>query len=194
MAERGRKDAFSWVVPLDHIKEAGLDLSTALPFDAIRGALPDAWTSAEAPLGFTARLERHGDGVFARGRVQGRLLGTCSRCGADLTLDLDEGFAAAFTADEGHDLRFGDGLPGGGDGPLEWYAVREDAVDLEEPLRDALGLGLPDYPRCAEGACDPDVASFLLSEGEPSVGASPTKGVDPRLAKLAELKDRLGKG
>ena len=193
VAERARRGAFEWIVPLDHIKESGLDLSTSLPFDTIQGILPDAWTGAQGPVAFSVRLERHGDGVFAAARVHGRLLGSCGRCGADLEMDLDERYSVAYAPDEEHDLRFGDGLPGGGKGRIEWYPLREDALDLEEPLRDALGLGVTDYPRCAEGACDPDVARYLVSGDEGGEGHREKKGVDPRLAKLAEWKDKLSK-
>jgi uncharacterized metal-binding protein YceD (DUF177 family) len=174
------------VVALDRIPESGLDLAEAVPFAEVRELLSEQWTGFDGALQVTVRVERHGDAVSAMGRLQGRVLGLCSRCAAEVGQPLDERFAALFTAEDSTDVKLGDGVSGASAGG-EWYPLHGDAVDLTEPFRDALAFGLPDYPRCPEGQCDPGVERFLVRDDEE--GRSET--VDPRLAKLVELRERM---
>jgi|GEM_PF-5405823 len=176
-----------FVLHLDRIPESGLDVVEAVPFDEVRELVSDQWLGFESPLDVTLRIERHGDAVSAMGRVRGRVVGACSRCAADVVCVLDEHFAAIFTGADDNDVKLGDGVSGAAAGGHEWYPIQGEAIDLTELFRDALTFGLPDYPRCAEGQCDPDVERYLVHEGdEEHKGA-----VDPRLAKLIELRERL---
>jgi len=175
------------VVSLDRIPESGLDLAEAVPFDEVRALLPEQWTGFEAPLQVTVRVERHGEAVSAEGRLRGRVLGLCSRCAAEVGHVIDERFAALFTAEDSTDVKLGDGVSGAALGGHEWYPVTGETVDLTEPFRDALAFSLPDYPRCPEGQCDPGVERFLVDDADER---SP-ETVDPRLAKLIELRERM---
>lgn len=175
-----------FVLHLDRIPESGLDVVEAVPFDEVRSLVSDQWLGFEAPLAVTLRIERHGDAVSAMGRLQARIVGACSRCAADVVHVLDEHFAAIFTGADDNDVKLGDGVSGAAIGGHEWYPIQGDTIDLSEPFRDALALGLPDYPRCPEGTCDPEVERFLVREGDEE-----PKTVDPRLAKLVELRERL---
>ena len=175
------------VLSLDRIPDSGLDLVEDVPFAEVRDLVPEQWTGFDVPLCVTVRVERHGEAVSAMGRLVGRVQGLCSRCAAQVVQPIDEHFAAIFTAAESTDVKLGDGVSGAGQGGHEWYPIQGDAVDLSEPFRDALAFGLPDYPRCPEGQCDPGVERFLVSDDE----EAPSKAVDPRLAKLVELRERM---
>jgi uncharacterized metal-binding protein YceD (DUF177 family) len=175
-----------FVLSLERIPESGLDLTEAVSFDEVRELLPEQWTGLEAPLDLTLRIEHHGEAISLVGHLRGRLVGLCSRCAADVSHTLDERFAALFTAEDDNDVKLGDGFSGAEVGVHEWYPLRSGAVDLSEPFRDALALGVPDYPRCPEGHCDPAVERFLVQDEDER-----TKEVDPRLAKLIELRERM---
>jgi len=63
----------------------------------------------------------------------------------------------------------------------ETYPLRNEHVDLEPMVRDAVLLALPLAPLCEEACVGPE------PEGHP-LGALPDEGGDPRWAALSELK------
>ena len=71
--------------------------------------------------------------------------------------------------------------------------VREgsaESVDLEQPIIDAVGLALPFSPMCSS-----ECAGLCQQCGIPMASAEPGHHhdqIDPRWAKLAELRERAG--
>jgi uncharacterized protein len=132
-----------------------------------------------APLDLDLRFESVSEGVLVTGTMSAPTTGECARCLSPITghveIDLTELFAypdsateATTEADEvGH--------------------VVNDAVDLEQPIVDAVGLALPFSPLCGpdcQGLC-PD-CGVAMATAEP--GHRHEK-IDPRWAKLASMRE-----
>ena len=139
-----------------------------------------------APLELDLRLESVSEGVLVTGTVAAPTSGECARClqpiTGDVEIELTELFAYPDSAtDETTD-----------DDEVA-RVTREgsaEAVDLEQPIIDALGLALPFSP-----VCGPDCAGLCQQCGIPLAGAEPGhhhEQIDPRWAKLAELREQPG--
>ncbi|WP_178362176.1 DUF177 domain-containing protein [Mycolicibacterium hippocampi] len=139
-----------------------------------------------APLELDLRLESVSEGVLVTGTVAAPTSGECARClqpiTGDVEIELTELFAYPDSAtDETSD-----------DDEVA-RVTREgsaEAVDLEQPIIDALGLALPFSP-----VCGPDCAGLCQQCGIPLAGAEPGhhhEQIDPRWAKLAELREQPG--
>ncbi len=118
------------------------------------------------------RLQAVVEGVLVTGSAATQLRGQCSRCLTDIVED------AVFDLQE---LYFYPGHQVDEDESL----IIDDAIDLEEPLRDAVVLELPFTPLCSEdclGLCS-ECGADLNDDPEHSHEAR----VDPRWEKLVEL-------
>lgn len=115
------------------------------------------------------RLETLVDGILATADVHGTLTGQCSRCLDDISQDWDGHIAELF----GYEL----------DDSIE-YAITDDRVDLEGPIRDAVVLDLPFQPLCREDCFGLDPAT---GEKLTEAPADPRPEVDPRWAALQGL-------
>ncbi len=139
-----------------------------------------------APLELDLRLESVSEGVLVSGTVTAPTAGECARCLQPITgevaIDLTELFAYPHsTTDETTDA---DEVARVG------RAGSAETVDLEQPIIDAVGLALPFSPVCEEdcaGLC-PE-CGVSLSSTEPGHHHDQ---IDPRWAKLAELRERAG--
>lgn len=139
-----------------------------------------------APLELKLRLESVSEGVLVTGTVTAPTAGECARClqpiSGEVAIDLTELFAYPdSTTDETTDA---DEIARvGRNGSAE-------TVDLEQPIIDAVGLALPFSPVCGQdcaGLCQQ--CGILLSSAEPG---HQHDQIDPRWAKLAELRERAG--
>lgn len=139
-----------------------------------------------APLELNLQLQSVSEGVLVTGTVSAPTSGECSRCLQPITgeveIELTELFAYPdSTTDETTDE---DELPRvGRDGSSE-------SVDLTQPIIDAVGLALPFSP-----VCGPDCAGLCPECGVPLATAEPGHHhelIDPRWAKLAELREQPG--
>ena len=99
------------------------------------------------PLALDLRLESLTQGIVASGWVRGRWVAICSRCLAPVESDFDLRLREVF---EEHPLED------------ETYPLRNDEIDLEQPLVDLVVPELPIVP-----LCDPDC-----------LGLCPTCGVN----------------
>lgn len=137
-----------------------------------------------APLDLDLRFESVSEGVLVSGDVRAPTAGECSRClgpiAGDVEITLTELFAypdsiTEATTEEGDVGR-----------------VVDSTVDLEQPIRDAVGMALPFAPLCS-----PDCPGLCTQCGVPLASAEPGhrhEQIDPRWAKLADmtLDDTLG--
>lgn len=137
-----------------------------------------------APLDLDFRLESVSEGVLVTGTVYAPTAGECARCltpvTGDVEVDITELFAYPDSAT---------------DETTEADEVARvsrrggtDTVDLEQPIIDAIGLALPFSP-----VCGPDCTGLCPDCGVPLATAEPGhhhEQIDPRWAKLADLRDR----
>lgn len=137
-----------------------------------------------APLDLNLRLESVSEGVLVTGTVSAPTSGECARClnpvRGDVEIDLTELFAYPdSTTDETTD----------DDEVARVSRVGgAESVDLEQPIIDAIGLVLPFSPVCGD-----DCAGLCPDCGVPLIDAEPGhqhEKIDPRWAKLAELRDQ----
>jgi uncharacterized protein len=138
------------------------------------------------PVSGSVRLSRTSRSILARGRFQAALVETCSRClgpaAVPVDVEIDEEALPSIDIDTG--------LPV--DMSAEPDALRIDEhheLDLAESLREAISLAEPIAPVCRQdcrGLC-PECGSDLNAD---PAHAHPAE-VDPRLAVLAGLRDRL---
>jgi uncharacterized protein len=122
---------------------------------------------AGAPVRIGLRLEGLHDGVLATGEVDTTANGECVRCLDPLTVPVQVDFQElfAYSPDEAFD-----------------FQVRDDHVDLEPVVRDAVVLALPFQP-----VCRPDCPGLDPVTGEKLTDGAerPTReGIDPRWAAL----------
>lgn len=112
------------------------------------------------------RLESLHDGILASARLLAPVDGECGRCLEPIHDELQVEFAELFAY--AHDEAFE-------------YEVRDDRVDLEPAIRDAVVLALPFQP-----VCQPDCLGLDPLTGEKLTEPLPERGEepDPRWAAL----------
>jgi len=117
-------------------------------------------------------LESLHEGILVSGEARGTALGECVRCLTEVEqpvrVEIQELFA--YSHDEAFD-----------------YEVRDDALDLEPVVRDAVVLSLPFKPVCRDdcpGLC-PQCGARLLDDP----GHEHEKPTDPRWDALAGLRE-----
>lgn len=171
------------IIDLRRLAQAPVEVSGAIAGD---DPLWDG-TGIELVTPLTAHAIADGSvrrGVWVRGSLAARVRAGCRRCLMPLELEVRESFEWLFdpkTADA--------------DGDLMLYALdpRAEEIDLRDPLRERLLLGIPAYPSCPEGCrglCGRCGAN--LDEGDCGCEASE---VDPRWAPLQALRgERRGTG
>jgi uncharacterized protein len=117
---------------------------------------PSTRVDPDQPLTIDLRFESLSGGIVASGRVRGRWRAVCSRCLAPLEMDFELPMREVFEEDPIED---------------ETYPLRNEEIDLDQPLRDVVVPELPAVPLCDaacpglcptcganrnEGACDCD--------------------------------------
>jgi uncharacterized protein len=96
---------------------------------------PSTTVDAEQPLSIDLRLESLSAAIVASGRVRGCWRAVCSRCLTPLEADFDLALREVFEEDPIED---------------ETYPLRQEEIDLEQPLRDLVVPELPLVPLCDE--------------------------------------------
>jgi uncharacterized protein len=122
------------------------------------------------PLVLDLRLESLTRAIVASGRVRGRWSAVCSRCLTPLETDFDLHLREVFEKDPVEE---------------ETYPLRNDEIDLEQPLRDVVVPELPLVPLCrtdCAGLCPTCGAN--LNEGACDC---PAVAADPRWEALRDL-------
>ncbi|WP_437627546.1 YceD family protein [Sorangium sp. So ce1151] len=211
-----------FAVSANDIDIAGLSLDVSVPTDWLNAELADADVTARAPGHLSARLSRTGNEIVVRGRVKAPVATPCARCLSPAPLDVDAELSLflrpapkAETHGPGHRHRRDDGGRNGAakaepkvkEAEYEFTAEEADVdtydgetVVLDPFIREAILLEMPNFPLCSE-AC-PGIgpaASREDREGGSStlVGGAVVEdkaapGLDPRLAPLSALREKLG--
>lgn len=125
-----------------------------------------ATVAAGTPIEIEVRLEGLHDGILVSAEIDTTASGECVRCLDPVTLPVQVEFQElfAYSPDEAFD-----------------FAVRDDHVDLEPVVRDAVVLSLPFQP-----VCRPDCPGLDPATGEKLSGADDDqpRATDPRWAAL----------
>jgi uncharacterized protein len=139
------------------------------------------------PVQGEVRLSRSGRSILVRGHLDATLAERCSRClrpaPAPVSVDIDEEALPSIDLDSGAAL----------DTSEEPEALRLDdhhELDLEPVLREAISLAEPIAPLCrpdCPGLCETCGADLVSDPGH----AHEEDDIDPRLASLAGIRDRL---
>lgn len=177
----------------------------------LRAALPAAWLAKKlsegqpepdggTPLGASADGDidvwitpAGGENFLVKGHVHATVDGTCGRCLGTAKIPVDAALtmllvpktdSARPVKGKKHKDSEGEFEFDAGEADLEYYDG--ETVVLDDLVREAILLELPISPLCSEDcagmASDPAVADRLAQAR-----------VDPRLQKLAELRDKLKK-
>ena len=137
---------------------------------------PEKWgeglvsVPAGEPLVIEGRLESVHEGILVSATVDTEYTGVCARCLTDIAEPLEVEIQELFA------------YPGA---EAEDFEVRDDHVDLENLVRDAIVLSLPFQP-----VCQPDCPGLDPATGErlaESTGAASREPVDPRWAALQDF-------
>ena len=205
-----------FTIPANDIDTAGYPVDADLPIDWLATELAEGDLTAKEPGHFTGRLSRTGigtgspDEIVLRGRVRAELTTPCARCmdpsavsvNAQMTLLL-RAAPAAKTAPKGTRKRAHDPEHENGNGKApakakakaeeEEYEFTSEEADfdvydgetivLDPFIREAILLEVPNFPLCSD-AC-PGIRRADLERAEPA------PAIDPRLAPLNALRERL---
>lgn len=123
------------------------------------------------PITLDINLESLSSGIVANGRVRGRWSAVCSRCLEPIERDFDLRLRELFEDDPVED---------------ETYPIRNEEIDLEQPLRDLVVPDLPIVP-----LCDPDCLGLCPTCGvnrNEDPCACDTAPLDPRWEALRDLE------
>ena len=139
------------------------------------------------PIEGSIKLTNSGRGILVQGRLTTALAEHCSRCLRDaeaaLTIELEDEALPSIDIESGLPVDVTD----------EPDALRLDdhhELDLEPAIRDAISLAEPIAPLCrpdCPGLCDTCGADLTAEPGH----HHDDDEVDPRLAVMASLRDRL---
>lgn len=130
-----------------------------------------------APLDLDLRLESVSEGVLVSGTVHAPTRGECSRCLGPVTGEIEIALTELYA--------YPDSLTESTTEDDEVGHVVDHAIDLEQPIVDAVGLALPFAPMCTEdcpGLCPQ--CGVALASAEPGHHHDQ---IDPRWAKLATI-------
>lgn len=207
-------------VSANDIDISGISLDKPLPTDWLNAELADAHVTGRAPGHLSARLSRTGNEIVVRGRVKAPVAMPCARCLSPAALDIDTELSlllrpAPKAEGHGHGHRRDDagrnGAPKAGAKAKEpEYEFTADEADVDtydgetvvlDPfIREAILLEMPNFPLCSE-ACpgigpaasreDREGGSSTLAR-EAVEGDEAAPGLDPRLAPLSALREKLG--
>lgn len=189
------------------IDTAGLPLEVELPVEWLDHELSDAQVRAAAPGFVRARLSRSGKSVVVRGRVKAAVTAPCARClePTEIAIDAELSLLLVPAAPKPAHGAPTHGAPAHGDskerraGPKEAeheFTADEAEIDtfdgetvvLDELVREAILLEMPNFPLCSE-ACAGIRPRTAAANGGAIGGAK--RPLDPRLAPLGELRAKL---
>jgi uncharacterized protein len=131
---------------------------------------PSTTVDADQPLTIDLRLESLSAAIVASGRVRGRWHAVCSRCLTPLEAGFDLALREVFEEDPIED---------------DTYPLRNDEIDLEQPIRDLVVPDLPLVPLCDED-CRGLCPSCGVNRNDDPCDCNQTSG-DPRWDALRTL-------
>jgi uncharacterized protein len=152
------------------MREFELDVPSTAKWGEGLVSIPEA-----QPISIDVRVESVHEGMLVSGTADATYSGVCGRCLIDIAQPVEVEFQELFA------------YPGG---EAEDFEVRDDRVDLEGLIRDAMVLALPFQP-----VCQPDCPGLDPVTGERLTGNTPERPqetVDPRWAALQQYTPEPG--
>ena len=132
----------------------------------------------DAPLGGSLLLESVVEGILVSGSLTGTWTVRCARCLTERSQPFTVEVSELFVSDDDP----------GGDLDDDRYALIDESIDLDQLVRDAVGVEIPLAPLCrseCKGLCE-------VCGGNRNLGECPGHEVlDPRFAVLADLLPEL---
>ena len=190
-------------VTANDIDAAGLAIDAELPLAWLADELAEGKLTGVAPGHITARLSRSGkESIVVRGKVKAELVTPCARCldpsrvsvDTEITLLLQPApVAKVVKLDARANGKAHGKAPAKDDDEYEFTAEEAEvdhydgeAVVLDPFVREAILLEVPNFPLCSEDCpgIRPAAPVSTSEEAEPPI--------DPRLAPLAALREKLG--
>lgn len=194
-----------YIVTANDIDTAGLPVDAELPVAWLDEELAEDGAKARAPGRVTVRLSRSGEEIVVRGRAKAPLVVKCARCLDPASIDVDGELSLLLRPAPSLPppaKQTAGGKPNGtpkthrrAEPEAEYELSAEEAnvdlfdgekVVLDGFIREALLLELPNFPLCSE-TC-PGIRPLPASSGEDDAS------IDPRLAPLRALKNKLAAG
>ena len=178
-----------FVLQVQDIDEQGKDYSFEVKPAWLDTALSDTPLRRDPAAGsgwVHVHAQRNGSEILVTGHVEATLIAECSRCLGDTPLDVHTAMTALLTPGEvGED----EGLPE----PVELSTEDLDRtrfsgheVVLDDLVREHLLLECPMQPLCSESCTGIPIPERVRGKAEDFGGE-----VDPRLAPLKQLRDKL---
>jgi uncharacterized protein len=169
-------------VSLEELRSGPRRLSGELPLAWIAEELESCEYEAEpVDANMEITIEAVSDGVLVHGETHVGILAECGTCLASNRFDVHSVIHCYLLEEDG-----GDAEGSGGEltpDELEKERFAGSSVVLDGLVRDEIMLELPINPRCP-GPCRGPAAKWLKSPND-------RESIDPRLAPLAELAERL---
>ena len=132
----------------------------------------------DAPLGGSMLLESVIEGILVSGSIAGRWTLRCARCLTEWVEPFSVEVQEIFTTEEHAMTDPDDALD------QDVYVLVEDEIDLDQMIRDTVGVEMPFAPLCRPdclGLCE-------ICGGNRNLGECPGhETIDPRFAALADL-------
>ena len=194
-----------FTIPANDIDTAGRSVDADLPTDWLVSELVEADLTPLGPGHVSVRLSRTGIGtnnageIVIRGRVRAELTMPCARCMDPTPVHVDSSITlllvpapTAKPPKHEHKKANGQGKPAAKPEEEEYEFTSEEAdfdlydgetVVLDPFIREAILLEAPNFPLCSD-AC-PGIRRADLERAEPA------PAIDPRLAPLNALRERL---
>lgn len=178
-------------ITANDIDAAGTTVDAELPLAWLEGELTDTDVRALAPGHVTARLSRTGTEIVVRGRARASLTLPCSRCLEPARVDVEGELSlllrpAKGTGDAKHahkEYEFGAD-------EADHDTYDGETVVLDTFVREALLLEVPNFPLCSEACAGIGAPASPGADATERAGSAP---LDPRLAPLSALRDKLAK-
>ena len=143
-----------------------------------------------APIRGEVRLSRTGDSILAEAHLDTAVAETCSRClteiSAPIRVDLREEALPSVDLHSGAALEMRPGRVSEGSLRLDEH----HELDLAPAIRDAISLAEPIAPLCRPDCLGLCGVCGIDRNADPT-HAHPDDDIDPRLAGLAEIRERL---
>lgn len=132
---------------------------------------------ADAPLGGAVLLESVVEGIYLSGSVTGTWTVRCARCLTEWTQPFTVEMRELIALDDDDERADPDRDDDG-------YALTDETIDLDQVVRDAVGVEMPFAPLCRPGC----LGLCPVCGGNRNLGECPGhETLDPRFAVLADL-------
>lgn len=174
-------------VSANDIDTAGLAIKAELPLTWLKEELSDAALEGAAPGRVDLRLSRSGQDVVVHGKVVADLRTPCARClePAKVAVDTELSLLLQPKSGDGHERKHA------ADEEYEFSSSEADVdtfdgetVVLDPFVREAILLEVPNFPLCSEDCPG-------IRPASPAAPDEPGPRVDPRLAPLGALREKL---